>query len=64
MAGRKGNEEITGWTAAKFGTRREDVERRSLYVTTNGGPVNCYFGNWTSGGILVRLDAGELGVYG
>ena len=63
VAGTKGDEVITGWTAAKFGTRMEDVKRGSLYVTTNGGPVNYYFGNWTSGGMLVRLDAVELGVY-
>ena len=63
VAGTKGDEVITGWTAAKFGTRMEDVRRGSVYVTTNGGPVNYYFGNWTSGGMFVRLDAVELGIY-
>ncbi|KAL2067598.1 hypothetical protein VTL71DRAFT_2023 [Oculimacula yallundae] len=63
VAGSKGDEFITGWTAAKFGTRKDDVQRGSLYVTTNGGPVNYYFSNWTSGGMLIRLDTVELGVY-
>ncbi|KAH7312997.1 hypothetical protein BKA65DRAFT_600535 [Rhexocercosporidium sp. MPI-PUGE-AT-0058] len=63
VAGSKGDEYITGWTAAKFGTRREDLQRGSLYVTTNGGPVNYYYGNWTSGGMLIRLDAVELDLW-
>ena len=52
-----------GWTAAKFGTSREDVKRGSLYVTTNGGPEGYMFGNWTEGGQLVRIDTAELGIY-
>jgi len=63
VAGSKDEKSITGWTAAKFGTKLEDVKRRSLYVTTNGGPVNYLFSNWTAGGMLLRLDTVELGLY-
>ncbi|KAL9115492.1 MAG: hypothetical protein Q9227_000813 [Pyrenula ochraceoflavens] len=54
---------ITGWTASKFGTRLEDLKRGSLYVTTNGGPLNYAYKNWTHGGTLVRLDTAQLGQY-
>ena len=63
VSGMKGDEVITGWTAAKFGTKEEDVRRGSLYITSNGGPVNYYFSNWTAGGMLLRLDTVDLGIY-
>jgi hypothetical protein len=63
VAGSEEDKSNTGWTAAQFGTKKEDVERGSLYVTTNGGPLNYPYQNWTAGGMLIRLDTVELGLY-
>ncbi|TVY23420.1 hypothetical protein LHYA1_G008001 [Lachnellula hyalina] len=63
VAGSRNDKSNTGWTSAQFGTRKEDVERGSLYVTTNGGPLNYIYQNWTAGGMLIRLDTVELGLY-
>ena len=63
VAGNPAASKVAGWTAAKFGTSLEDVQRGSLYVTTNGGPLNYLYKNWTDGGMLVRLDTVDLGVY-
>ncbi|TVY17006.1 hypothetical protein LARI1_G004857 [Lachnellula arida] len=63
VAGSRNDKSNTGWTSAQFGTRKEDVKRGSLYVTTNGGPLNYIYQNWTAGGMLIRLDTVELGLY-
>lgn len=60
IAGSKVDTSITGHTAAKFGTRRDDLERGSLYATTSGGAVNYFFGNWTAGGMVLRYDTAQL----
>lgn len=63
VAGSKYDQKVAGWTAAQFGTKVEDVAKGSLYVTTNGGPLNYATRNWTSGGQLIRLDTADFGVY-
>lgn len=63
VAGSKTNSEETGWTAAKLGIKKEEIGKCSLFVTTSGGPVTCYFSNWTAGGMLLRIDTIDLGVY-
>ncbi|KAL9618357.1 MAG: hypothetical protein Q9160_006939 [Pyrenula sp. 1 TL-2023] len=61
VAGTRG--ELLGPTAAQFGTKKEDLQRGSLYVVTNGGPALYPSRNWTTGGQLVRFDTAELGLY-
>jgi sugar lactone lactonase YvrE len=63
VAGSKEAKSNTGWTAAQLGTKQEDLKRGSLYVTTNGGPINYVYSNWTAGGMLLRLDTVGLGLY-
>lgn len=63
VAGARNDKSNTGWTSAQFGTKKEDVERGSLYVTTDGGPMNYIYQNWTARGMLIRLDTVELGIY-
>jgi hypothetical protein len=63
VAGSATETRITGWTSARFGTQQADVERGSLYVTTDGGPLAYRDGNFTAGGMLVRIDIAELGLY-
>jgi hypothetical protein len=63
VAGSATETRITGWTSARFGTRQADVERGSLYVTTDGGPAGYRDGNFTAGGMLVRIDTADLGLY-
>lgn len=60
IAGSQFDTSITGHTAAKFGTRRDDLERGSLYATTSGGAVNYFFSNWTAGGMVLRYDTAQL----
>ncbi|TVY78201.1 hypothetical protein LSUE1_G004181 [Lachnellula suecica] len=59
-ASSKEDKSNTGWTAAKFGTKQEDLRRGSLYITTNGGPINYIYSNWTAGGALLRIDTVDL----
>ena len=51
-----------GLTAAQFGTTAEDLERGSLYVTTNGDPFS-YGTDKPAAGQLVRYDTAVLGFY-
>jgi len=62
VAGDRSDASIAGFTAAHFGTSKMDLERGALYVTTNGGPVNYFFSNWTSGGMLLRYDTAQMGL--
>ncbi|CZR69570.1 uncharacterized protein PAC_19470 [Phialocephala subalpina] len=63
VAGSVTETRITGWTSTKFGTRQADVERGSVYVTTDGGPLAYRDGNFTAGGMLVRIDTADLKLY-
>jgi len=63
VAGSATETRITGWTSTRFGTQQADIERGSLYVTTDGGPLAYRDGNFTAGGMLVRIDTAELGLY-
>lgn len=63
VAGSTEDEKNTGWTAAQFGTKQEDLKRGSLYITTNGGPGNYANKTFTAGGMLIRIDTAELEVY-
>ena len=60
VSGAEEDGRVLGWTAAKFGTKEEDLKRGSLYVTTNGGPLEYAYQNWTAGGMLVRVDTADL----
>ena len=63
VAGSPTDQRIAGLTAARFGIRKADLKRGSLYITTNGGPLNNPSANWTNGGQLIRVDTADLGVY-
>ncbi|KPI39323.1 uncharacterized protein AB675_5138 [Cyphellophora attinorum] len=63
VAGNVTDLQVTGHTAAKFGTSSADLERGSLYATTSGGALGYIFGNLTTGGMLVRYDTAVLGLY-
>lgn len=60
VAGGAEDVRVTGHTAVKFGTSQEDLRRGSLYATTSGGALAFITGNFTTGGMLVRYDVGEL----
>ncbi|MCJ1330020.1 hypothetical protein MMC10_006701 [Thelotrema lepadinum] len=60
VSGAEEDGRVLGWTAAKFGTTEEDLKRGSLYVTTNGGPTEYVYQNWTVGGMVVRVDTADL----
>ncbi|KAH6664288.1 hypothetical protein B0J14DRAFT_608205 [Halenospora varia] len=60
VVGSRGDIQDSGWTAAKFGTKRRDVRSGALYVTTNGGPLGYIYQNWTAGGMLLRIDTINL----
>jgi hypothetical protein len=45
-----------GLSATAFGTGALDLQRGSLYVTTNGGMEEYKYKNWTMGGSLLRYD--------
>ncbi len=51
---------MSGPTSVQFGIREVDLERGSLYVTTNDGVVQYLYKNWTAGGTLSRIDVAAL----
>ena len=63
VAGLANATKINGFADVKFGTSQRDLERGSLYVTTNGGATNYYTQSWEAGGMLVPYDTAGLGMY-
>jgi hypothetical protein len=59
MIKQKNQTSPNGFTAAKFGTTKTDLQRGSLYVSTNGNPFT-YGGPHPAQGQLIRFDTAPL----
>ena len=59
IAGSPNSTVLAGPSACQFG--RTLVDRKSLYVTTNGGLAGYFTGNFRIGGTVSRIDVGDAG---
>lgn len=60
VAGSPNATRVLGLSAAAFGNSALDLQRGSLYVTTNGGAEEYLYRNWTMGGSLLRYDVASF----
>ncbi|KIX97893.1 uncharacterized protein Z520_06671 [Fonsecaea multimorphosa CBS 102226] len=60
IAGSPQAKKYMGPSATAFGTGALDLQRGSLYVTTNGGMAEYQYKNWTMGGSLLRYDVASF----